>query len=267
MSPDRQFDQKGSSLGNARRYFEWSNQLPPPPIWSEVEMPAMKMGIEKVLAAYRGSNVNTLDVGVGGGKVLKLLTALGVPEEQVLGIDIDPEILQLVGSTNPGIKLRQIDMASASAVEQLRAKAPFQLVTAHMVLNHLTDSELARAIHNCFDLLADGGRIVAMVPYPTKEAKWEKLEEHEDGYSSNEDAPWGGTVIYHHRDFAAYVDYFDLSGFYVNFRSFARVETGFPNRLLMVARKHQLFKDKLNRLQFDTDMIDRHNYLPNRRVG
>lgn len=252
-------------LGDNLRYFEWSNQSPPPAVWLNVEMPAMKKGISETLSQHDVTDLGVLEVGVGGGKVLGILETLGIDRNRIVGIDISQEILALVSNKYPSMDLRNIDISDPTTLQKLSDRAPFQLVTAHMVLNHLNDIQLAKALSNFFNLLVDGGTVIGMVPYPNKPSKMQNLLDDENGYYSQENAPWGGTVVYCHRSFVAYSDYFELSGFYPTCTAYDIETTTYPNRLLIVAKKSQVFKNALESLNLSAGQIDRHNYLPSRK--
>ena len=251
-----------SPLGNNLRYFEWSNQYPPPSVWLNLEMPAMTRGISEALPQLEEADAGILDVGVGGRKIIGLLETFGIDHRRIVGVDISQEILTLVSNKYPSVDLRNVDISDPVSMQKLSDRAPFQLITAHMVLNHLNDKQLGIALSNIFELLADGGSVVGMVPYPNNPSKTQDLQDSENGYKSQEIVPWGDIVTYHHRSFAAYHEYFELSGFYPTCSAFDKEATTYPNRLLIVARKDQAFKNALENLNLSTAQIDRHNYSP-----
>lgn len=244
-------------------YFKWSNQTPPPEVWQKVEKPALEEGISEAIA-QKEKNIKVLDVGVGGGKVLGLLENLGVQDSNIVGIDTDLMILKLVHGVYPNIELRKADISNTSVLKILSDKTPFQLVTIHMVLNHLDDNQLKFSLGNIFNLLGDGGIMVGLVPYPNRPDKLQKRKDSPSGYYWIEDAPWGGEVTHHHRAFVEYSEYLDLSGFYPHLTAYDINTSSYPNRLLIIGKKDITFKQTLKRLNLDPSVIDRHAYLPDR---
>jgi SAM-dependent methyltransferase len=251
-------------IPDARQYFDWSNQDPQPEIWEKVEMPAMRAGIEGAISGYDIAGVKVLDVGVGGGKTVGLLKKVGFSEAQITAVDISEEMLKLVAQKYPAITLRKANIAEESSIAELKDKSPFQIVTAHMVFNHLTDSQMRNSLLIVQDLLEDRGYLIGMVPYPENPAKLLSVYDDGESYVAKEAAPWGSEVCYYHRSFAAYAEYLDRCGYYSSLKAYPWGEGGMPKRLLIAARKFKEFKDYLDDTGLGKEEVKRHLYIPSR---
>ena len=144
-------------------------------------------------------------------------------------------------------------MSSPSVVDELSDKKPFNLVTAHMVFNHLSDQGYKDALSNIFQLLEDGGFYISLVPYPGLPHRIDTLIDSEDGYWSEEEAPWGGTIAYRHRPFSAYQETSELSGFITKTTS-AMVDN-LPSRLISVGQKNEAFKHHQEEIGLDSSLV------------
>jgi SAM-dependent methyltransferase len=100
------------------------------------------------------STAAVLDVGSGTGFWLKLWRSLGVPN--VVGSDLTNVAVQHLRRENPGMEIRQLDIADSGAVGEMRAT--FDLISAFDVLFHITDEQRFRqALGNIVRLLRPGG--------------------------------------------------------------------------------------------------------------
>jgi len=255
--------------GVEQKYFEWSNQTPPPKVWTEIEAPALTAAIKEEVG-NKISDLKVLDIGVGGGKVLGLLQELGVKKENITGVDINSKMLSLVQDKYPNIKLMIGDISNENILKNFCNEEQFDLITASMIFNHLDDDQLKIAISNAFKLLKDGGILITLVPYPNRWDKMNTLKDTKTGYKCTEISPWGGKTTYHHRDMAQYGDYFDLSGFMekavvAEYEIPGREITKMPNRLLVIGKKSQDFRDFQISNGIGVEEIDKRYYFPGSR--
>lgn len=246
-------------IGAERAYFEWSNQVPPPDVWSRVEAPALTSAFTEVVHE-KGKKLKVLDIGVGGGKMLGLLEGLGVSAKNITGIDLNSKMLKLVAEIQPEVTLLQADVARKASLSKLTDRAPFDVITASMVLNHLSDRRLKHAVDNIFNLLKDGGSVIALVPYPGGPEKIKGLEVQKTGVTKVENAPWGGRVIYHHRAFMLYHEIFERSGFYMHLRVELKPGSKFPNRLLICGIKNMNFRNLIERERLGVKTVNMRAY-------
>jgi 2-polyprenyl-3-methyl-5-hydroxy-6-metoxy-1,4-benzoquinol methylase len=105
-------------------------------------------------ARERGGAIRILDIGCGGGDVLRRLTLLARRDGLVVsgvGIDPDPRALDVARTRRmPGLEVR-----SAHSSELVAAGERFDVVVSNHVLHHLGDAELAAVLADS-DALSDG---------------------------------------------------------------------------------------------------------------
>jgi len=209
-------ENKISFTGQEVAYFNWSNSETPPPLWEFVEKPALTEGIAFALQTLKendpGRVIKSLDIGVGGGKVLGLLKELGVEDNDLIGTDLNSKLLELVGNKYPDITLRHADLSSVNHNKNLSDKEPFDIITCSMVLNHLDDVQVEQAVQNIAQLLGHDGFFVGLVPYPRRFNEPYKQTKTSVGTFTEENTPWGGQVTYYYRSFNQYFDLFDAIG-------------------------------------------------------
>lgn len=97
-----------------------------------------------------------LDLGCGGGHVSVELARLVGPDGSVLGIDLDPEIVELARSAAAarGIGNIEFRVGSAEAIDG----GPFDLTYARFLLSHVADP--ASVVSAMAGALAPGGLVV-----------------------------------------------------------------------------------------------------------
>src|SRR5687768_7306754 len=109
-------ERQPSFSGHEKKYFEWSWQEKSPEIWEQVEKPALTEGIteaRELLEKFFGvTEPKVLDLGVGAGKVVKLLLELGIPASDITAVDSSPEMAHLVQEKFPDIDVRVEDITS-----------------------------------------------------------------------------------------------------------------------------------------------------------
>lgn len=96
-----------------------------------------------------------LDIGCGHGLLANLL-ALGGPEREVLGIDIDPAKIAAARRTLGGRTNIQFTVADALELEG----GPYDAITVGDVFYLIPPTGQRQLIARCFALLAPGGRLL-----------------------------------------------------------------------------------------------------------
>ncbi len=92
-----------------------------------------------------------LELGPGGGSMLRWLAAETGPKGQVIGVDQNPRFLA-------GLDLPNVSLITGNFYDVELTKASFDLVFARFVFLHLSDP--AAALARMFDLLRPGGSVV-----------------------------------------------------------------------------------------------------------
>lgn len=250
-------EQQPSFSGHEKKYFEWSWQGDPPEVWETVERPALVEGIKearRLLESLFGvTEPKVLDLGVGAAKVVNLLLELGIPASDITAVDSSPEMVRLAQEKFPAVDIRVEDITAPDFPEALGEKGPFHIVTASLVLNHLDNTQVWAALENIYAMVPDGAFFLALIPNPNNRTKEEVFAETEEGYVMKDQSPWGGEVIYHHRNFMEYYEYFEFAGFsprvaVVDWKERSR-------RVLITGRKNVALKEELKKYNMGIELI------------
>lgn len=102
-------------------------------------------------------NVNSLlEVGCGDGRFLEKLIQKGKSPEQLLGIELNPEAVQV--ARNRGISVRNSSLNEIASQHE----GAFEAVCAFQVLEHVADP--SKFIRLCVQCLQPGGMLLLAVP-------------------------------------------------------------------------------------------------------
>ena len=98
-----------------------------------------------------------LDLGSGTG-TLTLMLKRAQPEAEVVGLDIDPNILAMAEKKATASNL-DIEFRRGSAVAPPFQPGTFDRVVSSLVFHHLTTENKRRALRAAFELLTPGGEL------------------------------------------------------------------------------------------------------------
>lgn len=158
------------------------------------------------------SNVYVLDVGAGTGKLYDLITKLGANPENILALEPNADLAYLLSNKKIPTILGNTD----DLHHDLLQKGEIGLLTANMVVNHLTTEEYCRFIQFSKDVLGVNGVLIYTIPFPEGKGNKHKIDISDDNVVVEENAPWGGKVKYHHRSDAYQVKILQENGFAVD---------------------------------------------------
>lgn len=177
--------------------FGKADQLP---TWRFVGISAMK----RILGPSLRPGVTFLDFGSASARVeAGVLLPHGVRPSDMTGVEISPDQVKMAQARIPDANFIVGDVTDP---ELLKDKSnTFGVVFSHMVFEHLSDDQLARACANAYRLLKPGGTFAFVVTHPDKMT-------HTDGslvktYGLFEtSAPWGGGLPNWRRSVSQTVD-------------------------------------------------------------
>ncbi len=138
-----------------------------------------------------------MDVGSGPGKLIDLLLEAGISCEHILAMEPNPILIQYLLDRNLGIGCMK-DSAAELGHELLQHNE-LDLITANMVVNHLTTAQFCSLISNASGALRPKGLLAYTIPHPGEKAKKYRVDQRRNEAVFEEDAPWGGRVQYYHR--------------------------------------------------------------------
>lgn len=139
-------DQINRSVWSARKWATWFGQLDG---WTDVGEATALAWVKD-----RAAGVPILDIGVGGGRTVPLLTDIS---EDYTGVDYTPELIEVCSVRHPGVRVRQMDARDMSAF----ADGSFGLVVFSFNGIDAVDPPGRHAIlAECARLLQPGGRLL-----------------------------------------------------------------------------------------------------------
>lgn len=150
-------DQEQTYNRDARAFAEQSAQLM---TWKYIGSKAL----DKNLAGFLGrKDIKVLDQGSASGRVVEYLIQNGIPAENIDGIELSPEQVKIAVEKNLGAHFRVGDLRKDVLPENT-----YDLVTRHMVDEHLDNEGLLEVSKNTLHALKPGGTVVIVFTHPDK---------------------------------------------------------------------------------------------------
>ena len=120
--------------------------------------------LDKNLADFYGrKDIRVLDEGSASGRIVEHLIQNGIPAENIDGIEISPEQVKIAISKNLGANFRVGDLR-----KDVLPADTYDVVTRHMVDEHLDNQGLLEVSKNTLNALKPGGTIVIVFTHPDK---------------------------------------------------------------------------------------------------
>jgi len=142
---------------DAQAFAEQSSQLM---TWKFVGSKAL----DKNLAEFYGKkDIKVLDQGSASGRIVEHLIKNGIPAENIDGIEISPEQVKIAISRNLGASFRVGDLRKDVLPENT-----YDVITRHMVDEHLDNQGLLEVSKNTLNALKPGGTLVVVFTHPDK---------------------------------------------------------------------------------------------------
>lgn len=142
---------------DARAFAEQSPQLM---TWVFIGSKAL----DRNLAEFYGrKDIRVLDQGSASGRVVEHLIRNGIPAENIEGIEISPEQVKIAIAKNLGAHFRVGDLR-----KDLLPKNTYDVITRHMVDEHLDNQDLLEVSRNTLSTLKPGGILVVIFTHPDK---------------------------------------------------------------------------------------------------
>lgn len=158
------------------------------PTWRFAGKPAL----ERLLQGLLGPNTRVIEFGSASGRVpLGVLLPHGVLAENIAGVEISPEQVEMAKARIPGASFTVGDITDESLLSD--TSGVFDIVFSHMVFEHLSDEGLAKACANANRLLKPGGIFAFVVTHPDKMTDLDgNLVTSYGAFVTS--APWGGEL-------------------------------------------------------------------------
>ena len=142
---------------DAQAFAEQSTQLM---TWKFIGSRAL----DKNLAEFYGKkDIQVLDEGSASGRVVEHLILNGIPAENISGVEISPEQVKIAEAKNLGAHFKVGDLR-----KDILPTNTYDVITRHMVDEHLDNQGLLEVSRNTFNALKPGGVLVVIFTHPDK---------------------------------------------------------------------------------------------------
>lgn len=172
--------------------------------WRCIERPSLR----SLIQPYVNGATTALDLGCGGGRIIRLLRQLGVAERSIFGIDSDITLIEIARKSYPAAKLICHDLTELPHI----GVPEVNIVTAHFVLQYLTVIELRQCLTELHSLLVPDGFLAIGLPHPMRVAQ-QAGASYFSQTSHRIPAPWGGLTTSSSLTVSEYLNCIIQSGF------------------------------------------------------
>ena len=142
---------------DAKAFAEQSSQLM---TWKFIGSKALDKNMAEF---YDKTDIQVLDEGSASGRVVEHLIQHGIPAENISGIEISPEQVKIAEAKNLGAHFKVGDLRT-----DVLPTSTYDVVTRHMVDEHLDNQGLLEVSINTFNALKPGGILVVIFTHPDK---------------------------------------------------------------------------------------------------
>lgn len=142
---------------DAQAFAEQSSQLM---TWQFVGSRALDANISDL---YTQKGIRVLDQGSASGRVVEHLIKNGITPENIDGVELSPEQVRIAQAKNLGARFFTGDLREYPLPENT-----YDLITRHMVDEHLDNNGLLRVSQNTIRALKPGGVLVVVFTHPDK---------------------------------------------------------------------------------------------------
>lgn len=246
-----EFTPKDIFQGSVSAFIKYNER--PQVSWEYLEKPMWEL----ILKRFKRSNLSKaviFDIGSGTGNSIDMLFDAGADPRQIFALEPNPVLAALLSNKYHDREVGCIVDSSHNMGDDILQHGEYDLVTANMVVNHLTTSEYEDLVKCVKGMLMLGGIFIYTTPFPEEKAKKHSFDCSDNSVVVDELAPWGGMVKYHHRSEEYQVGLLEANGFeveryfwgYDDFLTSFDIERGEnalgkslkgPKRLLVLAQK------------------------------
>lgn len=142
---------------DAQAFAEQSSQLI---TWKFIGSKALDRNMAEF---YGRKDIKVLDEGSASGRIVEHLIQNGIPAENISGIEISPEQVKIAEAKHLGANFKVGDLR-----KDVLPASVYDVVTRHMVDEHLDNQGLLEVSKNTLNALRPGGILVVIFTHPDK---------------------------------------------------------------------------------------------------
>ena len=172
--------------------------------WKFIEKPTL----DTILKTVVKPDTKALDLGSGGGRIVRYLESLGVSPNNIVGIDHSRELVEISKMRSPNANLMVGDITNIETLGGLNWN--FDVITSIHVFEHLDLEQLKKCLKTCYDKMEKGGVFVCLVGHPFRYIESSK---YNNNYWYKQMTPWGKEVSHYHKKISDYITCFIDAGF------------------------------------------------------
>jgi len=172
------------SLDEAMRYEDFAEQSFS---WRYIEKPALR----SLIGRHVEQGSMALDLGCGGGRIIRLLQSLGIPDDRIYGVDNDSTLIDIARKKFPGVNFVHHELTDTP---YNGVPTRVNIVTAHFVLQYLNLDGMQVCLAEVHRLLAPNGLLAIGLPHPIRVAQ-QAGTSYFARHQCHLPAPWGGIAF------------------------------------------------------------------------
>lgn len=145
---------------DAQAFAEQSSQLM---TWKFIGKKALDKNLSEF---YNRKDIKVLDEGSASGRIVEHPIQNGIPPENIDGIEISPDQVKIATDKNLGAHFKVGDLR-----KDILPQNTYDVITRHMVDEHLDNEGLLEVSKNTLGALKAGGTLVVVFTHPDKITK------------------------------------------------------------------------------------------------
>ncbi|OGK66348.1 hypothetical protein A2313_01510 [Candidatus Roizmanbacteria bacterium RIFOXYB2_FULL_41_10] len=191
-------------VGDAKKYSNWAENSF---TWQYIEKPSLFNNLKKEL----NRKIRIIEAGCGAGRTINFLVQNGASEANILGIDVDSELLNYAKKQFPKAHYIHDSISENLSVK----KDHYDLITCHNVLHYLNNRQFSQALRNFFTWLKKDGLLFVITPHPVHMADviYQDIGKYFKRGKHMVKTHWGEKAPYYQRLVSDYINELVVAGF------------------------------------------------------
>ncbi len=171
--------------------------------WKFIEKPLL----EKELTKFFNPKAKILDAGCGIGRTLEFLLQMGCSPKNIVGVDINQDMLEVSKLKAPNVKHIKTDVEKINLPNN-----SFDLILSTHVFHYFDDKKLFNTLKNLHKLLGPSGVLFFVITHPVRTARRD-LSKYFDRRWIMDHTPWRTQSPLYSRPVCDYINTTIKAGF------------------------------------------------------